>query len=129
MTEPESRNDGFDEWLDALESGEGYYLECENGHGWLPPRRVCTRCGSTTLEETPLPDAGPVDTFTVVHIPTPSFADDAPYVTAVATFGPVRITGVLRGIDADDVETGLIVEASAEAKETDDDRVVVFRPR
>ena len=41
-----ARDGAYDDFLDAIEAGEGYYLECENGHGWLPPRRVCPECGS-----------------------------------------------------------------------------------
>ena len=72
------RDGGFDEWLDALEREEAYYLECPAEHGSLPPRRVCPECGAGELAEQPLPDSGEVETFTVTHIPTPSFEDDAP---------------------------------------------------
>ncbi len=121
---------GFDEWLDALEAGEGYSIECPNGHRSLPPRRVCPRCGSTDLTERPLPDVGTVETFTVVHVPTPRFADDGPYVTAVAAFGPVRLTGVLRGIEPADEAIGLGTEVTVgvERRETDGERIVTFRP-
>jgi uncharacterized OB-fold protein len=85
----------YDAWLDAIDAGDGYYLSCDEGHGWLPPRRVCPRCGGD-LHEEPLPDAGTVATFTVVHVPTPSFAAEAPYATVVADFGEVRLTGVAR---------------------------------
>ncbi|WP_276259213.1 Zn-ribbon domain-containing OB-fold protein [Haloglomus litoreum] len=85
----------YDAWLDAVDAGDGYHLVCDEGHGWLPPRRVCPRCGGDLREE-PLPDSGAVATFTVVHVPTPSFAAEAPYATVVADFGGVRLTGVAR---------------------------------
>ncbi|MCD2198344.1 Zn-ribbon domain-containing OB-fold protein [Halobacterium sp. KA-4] len=130
MTEDDEpvRDAGFDEFLDALADGEGYYVECANGHGSLPPRRVCPECGSADLDETPLPDSGEVATYTRVHVPAPSFADDAPYVTAVVDFGPVRLTGQVQA-DVEDVEIGLDVEPGFGETETRGERLVVFEPR
>ncbi|WP_281194063.1 Zn-ribbon domain-containing OB-fold protein [Halorubrum sp. F4] len=136
-------NAGYDEWIDALAEGAGYALVCPDGHGSLPPRRVCPECGSSSLSEEALPDRGEIETFTVVHVPSPRFADDAPYVTAVARFGPVRLTGIVRGVDpesggdeeragsdADDeaVEVGTTVEVGVGERETDGGRIVAFRP-
>ena len=120
----------YDEWLDALAAGEGYAIVCPEGHGSLPPRRRCPECGSTPLSREPLDEVGRVETFSVVHVPSPRFADDAPYVTAVADLGPVRTTGVLRGVDpeGDAVETGLSVAVGVEERATDGEPLVVFRP-
>ncbi len=123
------RDAGFDDWLDALEAGDPYYLECPEGHGSLPPRRVCPECGATDLEQRSLPDVGELETFTITHVPTPAFEDDAPYATAVADFGPVRVTGQVVGIDLEEVETGQTVEPDVITSETDGERVVAFRPR
>lgn len=121
------RDGGFDEWLDAIVSRDGYYLECEAGHGSLPPRRVCPHCGGS-LSERPLPATGAVDSVTVVHVPTPSFEADAPYATALASFGPVRLTGIVRGVEPGDVAPGLTVGVTVEERETNGERLVVFRP-
>ncbi len=130
MTDDEPVPDaGYDDLLDAVAAGEGYYLECPEGHGWLPPRRVCPECGARDLVERPLPDAGEVETFTVVHVPTPGFADDAPYVTAVADFGPVRLTGMVVDVEPDAVENGLLVTADVAESATTDERLLAFRPR
>ncbi|MFB6172923.1 MAG: Zn-ribbon domain-containing OB-fold protein [Haloarculaceae archaeon] len=123
------RDAGYDDLLDALEAGEGYYLACPNGHGSLPPRRACPTCGARDLTEEPLPDAGEVATYTHITVATPSFGEDAPYVTAVVDFGPVRLTGLLRGTAPEAVETGTVVGVGVEETETTGDRVVVFRPR
>lgn len=129
MTDAEDvRDAGYDELLDAIADDDGYYLECENGHGSLPPRRVCPHCGTTDLSETPFPEAMPIETFTVVHVPTPQFADDAPYVTAIVDFGPGRLTGIVRGVDPTDVEFGDRVRPTVERRATTDDRLVVYRP-
>ncbi|MFB6126449.1 MAG: Zn-ribbon domain-containing OB-fold protein [Halolamina sp.] len=124
---------GFDEWLDALAAGEAYYLSCDAGHGNLPPRRVCPDCGRSDLREEPLPETGTVETFTTVHVPAPQFADDAPYVTAVVDFGPVRLTGVVREEAVDDDEAPAVAVGDAVvpdrgASETTGEETVVFRP-
>ncbi|WP_226005746.1 Zn-ribbon domain-containing OB-fold protein [Natrinema salinisoli] len=118
---------GFDEWLAAAEDGEGYYLECANGHGSLPPRRVCPDCGSTDLEEVDLPETGEIQTYTVTHVPTPAFEEDAPYATAVVDFGPVRLTGQVVDVDLEDVETGMRVALEITVSETTGERVIGLR--
>lgn len=121
------RDDGYDDWLDALETDEAYYVTCPEGHGLLPPRRTCPECGSTELVERPLPETGEIETFTVVHVPTPAFEDDAPYATAIADFGPVRLTGQVAGIDIDAIEPGLEVTPDVDVSETTGDRLLVLR--
>ena len=123
------RDAGYDELIEALAEGEGYYLGCSNGHGSLPPRTVCPTCGDGDLERERMAPAGEVETWTLTTVATPQFEDDAPYVTAIASFGPVRLTGLLRGVDADDVEQGLTVTPTVEDRATTGDPVVVFRPR
>jgi hypothetical protein len=118
----------YDEWLDAIESGEGFYLESPEGHGSLPPRRVCPHSGSTDLTREPLPETGTIETYTVVHVGATKFDDDTPYVSAVVDFGPVAVTGVVRGVDPEAVAVGDEVTVTVETRETTDDRLVVFRP-
>jgi uncharacterized OB-fold protein len=122
------RDAGFDDFLDALADGDGYYLECAEGHGSLPPRSVCPHCGSRDLTETDLPETGTVDSHSTVHVPTPSFADDAPYVVAVVDFGNVRLTGQVRA-DPDDVDVGTEVSAGVGETATTGERLVTFEPR
>lgn len=119
---------GHDDWIDALERGEGYYLTCPNDHGSLPPRRVCPHCGSSPLSEQLLPETGTIATHTTVHVAPPAFSEDAPYVTAVVDFGPVSLTGVVRGVETADVAVGQDVTPTVGTRETDGERVVVFEP-
>ncbi|WP_327051370.1 Zn-ribbon domain-containing OB-fold protein [Halomicrococcus gelatinilyticus] len=134
MTDADYHDEGYDDWLDAVEDGDGFYLECENGHGSLPPRRVCPDCGATDLAEAPLPDAGEVATFTEIAVAPPSFEDETPYVTAVVDFGPVRLTGQVRDADGaelvgDDVAVGMTVAPAVGETQTTGERVLVFEPR
>jgi uncharacterized OB-fold protein len=128
MVEFERARDGpYDDLLDAIEAGEGYYLACESGHGWLPPRRICPECGSRELTEEPLPESGEIASYTEIAVAAPSWAEDAPYVMAIADFGPVQLTGLLR--DADDPEIGMVVGVDVGQRVTTGDRAIVFRPR
>lgn len=124
----DARNEGFDDFLDAVEDGEPYYLEGPEGDGSLPPRRIDPATGSRELTEEPLPATGEIVTHTQTHVASPGFADDAPFVVAVAEFGPVKITGQVRGIDADEVEIGQPVAIGIDRSETNDERLVVFHP-
>jgi hypothetical protein len=125
----EIRDSGFDDWLDALAAGEGYALRCANGHASLPPRLVCPDCGSGELTEEPLPPGGEVLTYTVVHVGTQEFDAQTPYTVAIAQVGDVRITGLVREVDPDDVAVGAPVEPAVGENPQTGDRVVVLRPR
>ncbi len=130
MSDFERARDGeFDDLLDGIAEGEGYYLECGNGHGFLPPRRICPDCGSRELDQEPLPDSGEIVSFTEITVAAPKFADDAPYVTALADFGPVQVTGMLQDTDGDDVEVGMVVGVDVGERVTTGDRVIAFEPR
>jgi uncharacterized OB-fold protein len=119
---------GFDEWLHAFVADDGHYLECENGHGSLPPRRVCPECASPELTEKALPETGTVETVTTVHVPAPAFAEDAPYSTAIVDFGPVRLTGIVVDADPGAIDIGDELEPDVGATETTGAELLVFRP-
>ncbi|MCQ4333684.1 OB-fold domain-containing protein [Natronomonas sp. F2-12] len=123
----ETRDAGYDDFLDALAESEPYYLESPSGNGWLPPRRIDPETGEREFTEEPLPETGEILTSTVTHVAGPSFAADAPFVVAVADFGPVRITGQVRGVDNEDVEIGQTIEIGIGESESGD-RLVVFEP-
>ena len=124
----DARHAGFDDFLDALEDGEPYYLEGPDGDGYLPPRRIDPATGSQDLTEKSLPETGTVLTYTQTHVASPEFADDAPYVVVVADFGPVSITGQLRDLDASEIDIGQEVEIGIDYSETHDKRIIVFTP-
>lgn len=48
---------------------------------------------------------------------------------AIASFGPVRLTGQVRGINSEDVEIGMPIEVGVDRTETTGDRLLVFHPR
>ncbi|WP_137290599.1 Zn-ribbon domain-containing OB-fold protein [Natronorubrum halophilum] len=128
MTAAEHQDDGFDAFLGELRDGQGYYYGCSNDHSLLPPRRACSHCGDRDLQRKPLPEVGTIVTHTTVFVPTAEFEDDAPYVTAIAEFGPVRLTGIIRGTDRSGIEIGQSVAVSVELDETGTERKITFRP-
>ncbi|MFT4883241.1 MAG: putative OB-fold protein [Natronomonas sp.] len=123
----EMRHDGYDDLLDAIEEGDGYYLACPNGHGTVPPRRVCPDCGSRELTEQPLPESGEILAATTISVSGPQFEADTPYVTAIADFGDVRLTGIVRGTDTEPAPGDAVVIDIGETA-TENDRALVFRP-
>lgn len=119
---------GYGAFCAAIDAGEPFYLGCTDGHGSVPPRRVCPECGDSHLTAQPLPATGSIQNHTVVHVGTPAFADRAPYVTAIADFGPVSLTGIVEATPTA-VENGMDVTVDIE---TDVDRerpTLVFEPR
>jgi uncharacterized OB-fold protein len=124
----EARDEGYDDFLDAVEEGDPYYLEGSEGDGSLPPRRIDPATGSRELTEQPLPDTGEILTLTQTHVASPDFADDAPFVVAIVDFGPVSVTGQIRGMEPTDVEIGQEVTIGVDRTETTDERVIVFEP-
>jgi uncharacterized OB-fold protein len=122
------RDDGYDDFLDGLEATGGFYLADEDGNGYLPPREVGPKTGGELTTE-PLPESGVIETYSRTEVPPPSLADDAPYIIAVADFGPVSLTGQFRAEDDTDIEVGMPVEATVGRTVTEDERIVVLRPR
>jgi len=92
MSAPAS-NGAYDEWLDAPSRRARATPLVSRTDTGRSPRRVCPECGSATLSEEALAETGTVETYSVVHVAGPQFADDTPYVNAIADFGPVRLTG------------------------------------
>ncbi len=121
-----ARNAGYDDLMDAIEDGEGYYLACKNDHGWLPPRRICPECGERDFTKTPLPSTGEIKSYTVIHVSSPSFSEDTPYVTALADFGPVRVTGIMHDVDPAAVESGIPVTVTVGERRTTGERTLAF---
>jgi uncharacterized OB-fold protein len=127
VSQPETAARTHDEFCRAIETGEGFYLACPDGHGSVPPRRVCPECGAQQLTVEPLPETGRVQAATVVHVATSAFADSAPYLTAIADFGPVSLTGIVAETGA--VEHGTAVTVGIERVEERQRPTLVFEPQ
>ncbi|MBX0288621.1 Zn-ribbon domain-containing OB-fold protein [Haloarcula salinisoli] len=129
MSERETASRTHDEFCRAIETGDPFYLACPDGHGSVPPRRVCPECGAQSLTVEALPETGRVQAATVVHVATSAFADSAPYVTAIADFGPVSLTGVVAETDPEAVEHGTDVTLAIQRTDERKRPTLVFEPR
>ena len=118
-----------DEFCEAIEAEDPFYLACPDGHGSVPPRGVCPQCGAESLTTRPLPDTGRIRAATVVHVATSAFADSVPYVTAIAEFGPVSLTGVVAETTPEAVEHGMEVTVGIERADGRQRPTLVFEPR
>lgn len=117
----------YDDFLDALSKGDGFYLECSNGHHLFPPQQVCSVCGESDVTKRSLSDRGIVIAHTVIHVPPPRFRDKAPYVVAIADFDGVELTGHLASEAVDAIENGVKVSVTASQTEQTSERYVEFK--
>ncbi|MGM0398404.1 MAG: Zn-ribbon domain-containing OB-fold protein [Halobacteriota archaeon] len=115
----------YDDFLDAVEKGEGYYLDTGEDVT-VPPGTIVPETEPAGGDERPLPEEGEIRSYTVIHAAHPAFAHDAPYVVAIADLGPVRVTGQVRGVEAADVDVGMTVHPTVES--TGDRRFLAFEP-
>lgn len=81
------------------------------------------------MEKRPLPDTGEIATFTVIHAPMPAFSDNVQYTTAVVDFGLVQLTGQVRGVNPEAVNTEMTVTPAIIETETTGDRIIGFQPQ
>lgn len=119
----------FDDFTDAIASGDGQYLLCEAcGEATLPPRRICPDCGSTELTREPLSDRGEVLSFTEISVTTPKFHGETPYtVLLVELTEGVHLTGQLREATAEDITIGDEVRLDTEPHD-EGVSLLTFRP-
>lgn len=85
----------------------------------------CPYHGSTQLEETDTPEASALTPYTQVSVPTPQFAEDAPYITAIASFGPVDVTGILNDTASKHVDIGNDVTLTVDQRESHSSQMAV----
>lgn len=64
----------------------------------LPPRMVCTKCGSTELKEYSSDGNGTIKTKTIVYVPLTKFQELSPYAVGIIELdeGPM-VTGMVLG--------------------------------
>ena len=81
---------------------------------YFPPREVCRRCRRASLgrmERVPMPRAGKVVSYTVVHQGQKGFEEQVPYVLAIVEFeGGITVMGQVVDCDACEVAIGMEVK-------------------
>lgn len=82
------------------------------GHRQFPPRAVCLRCRSTSLDWVDAPLRGTIATFTIVHrAPSEAFRAAVPYAIALVDIEPgVRLMVNILDADPAAVAIGRAVE-------------------
>jgi len=98
--------------------GEGKLMgsRCRScGRLLVPPRPVCPSCYGTDMEWVELKGEGTVESFTVIHVAPPQFADEVPYVVALVKLDEgVKLPGRLTGVRPEEVKVGMRVRIEFE---------------
>ncbi|MBI2183580.1 MAG: Zn-ribbon domain-containing OB-fold protein [Thaumarchaeota archaeon] len=73
----------------------------------IPPRPLCSRCASTSLEWFEPPKEGLIVGFSEVHVTNDVFQHLAPYVVAIIDLGDgLKIPGIVKNAKAKDLRVG-----------------------
>jgi uncharacterized OB-fold protein len=121
---------------------ERYWQGCKQHELWMRhcnacakpyfyPRDVCPMCGSRDVDWKQMSGRGTLYTYAIVHRPpTPGFADDVPFITAIVQLdeGPRMMTN-LTGIEPDPatITVGMPVQVTFEDL-TEEISLPKFRP-
>lgn len=91
----------------------------------LPPRMICTKCGSTDLKEHCFEGKGIIRAKTVVRIPLTKFQELNPYSVGIIELdeGPM-VTGMILG-EIDKINIGDRVEAVY--MDVEDEKILAFK--
>jgi len=74
----------------------------------VPPRSLCSHCGSSDLVWTELSGKGRLVTYTVIHIAPPQFQAFAPYAVGIVEFGEgAQLPGMIRNIRFENLRVGM----------------------
>jgi hypothetical protein len=98
----------FNAFRESLKEGKFLGLKCNQcGAYTVPPRKVCSECGSEDMEVVPLSGKGEIQTFTVIFVPPEGF--EAPFVVAMVKLdeGP-WVMGNIEGVDPNSVTMDII---------------------
>jgi uncharacterized OB-fold protein len=83
----------------------------------VPPRIICSHCGSTDLSWAQLPNRGRLVTYTVIHVAPPQFEALAPYAIGVVEFTEgARLPGMVRNISFGHLKIGMELQTEFETQ-------------
>lgn len=116
-----------EDFLDTFSVGNGFYLECSNGHSSFPPCQACPICDEFDISKELLSEIGTITAHTVVHVPPPRFIDEAPYIVAIADFDDGELTGHLTTDAVDTVENFAKGSVTVDGLVSTDERYVKFQ--
>jgi len=80
------------------------------GAKYFPPRKICLKCGSTEMEDYPLPERGTLISWTVVRYPPQEFNKYAPYILGLVELEDgLRLIAQIVDVNIDEIKSGMKV--------------------
>jgi hypothetical protein len=77
------------------------------GKVFFPPRLVCNACRGREFKQVTLPQAGTLETFTIIRVAPTGFEDQAPYAVGVVRLADsVKVTAQIVDCDLETLATG-----------------------
>jgi hypothetical protein len=77
------------------------------GRVFFPPRLVCNACRGREFTQVTLPQAGTLETFTIIRVAPTGFEDQAPYAVGVVRLGDqLKVTAQIVDCDLETLATG-----------------------
>ncbi len=77
------------------------------GKVFFPPRLVCNACRGREFKPVILPQAGTLETFTIIRVAPTGFEDQAPYAVGVVRLADsVKVTAQIVDCDLETLATG-----------------------
>jgi len=74
----------------------------------VPPRSLCSHCGSSDLVWAELSGRGRLVTYTVIHIAPPQFQAFAPYAVGIVEFSEgAQLPGMIRNVRFENLRVGM----------------------
>ncbi len=103
------------EFWDALKEGRFVTTKCAKcGKVSFPPQADCPRCMSGEFSWVDLGKEATLVTFTYVQITPASFADNDPYIIAIAEFpDTTKVLAWLEGVQPENAKPGMKVKVEA----------------
>ena len=87
----------------------------------LPPRPMCIKCHSNELEWTELAKRGKLLTYTIIHVAPPQFQHLIPYAVGIVKLqNGMKIPGMIRGVNFENLKIGMELEIEVEKTEKSD---------
>ena len=80
-------------------------------HVMVPPRQICSKCRSSTVEWMQLGHKGKLVTYTVVHVAPPQFKHMTPYAVGIVQMPEgVRLPSIIRTSRLESLKIGMELE-------------------
>ncbi len=111
----------IDQFYRFISEGRLMAVKCNScGKQTLPPRQICPECHSENLEWIQIGTEGRILTYTIIYIPPKGFEDMAPYAYGIIELeGNIRLPGIIRDVDLDDLKVGMKVEVCFDRETSD----------